>query len=151
MKAIKIYAQDSKYFMEDLDTNITTELTDIRQDPKGTGDYIVLPENSANRKFCKVKKAIEGIQLDYKESKTFGPRNPDAPKTQKVKINLDEYLTDEEKAKIEKHEKAIADIKAKAHERAQKDIKMAELKAQLMALPEDVRNAMIAMMKGAEA
>lgn len=123
MKAIKIYAQDSKYFMEDLETNQTVELTDIRQDPKGTGDYIVLPENSANRKFCKTKKADMGIILEYKESRTLGPHDTKTPKTPKMpKIDWTKYLTEDE-------QKIVNEIKARCEERAQEDIKKAKIEA----------------------
>lgn len=145
MKAIKIYAQDSKFYMEDLDTNITTELTDIRQDPKGTGDYIVLPENSANRKFCKVKKAEAGITLDYKESKTFGPRNTDAPKTErKTKSNWTEYLTEDE-------QKIYDDLKAKCEARAARTQTENTITNLIATLDEDSRKALIATLMGGEA
>ena len=58
MKAIKIYTQDSKYFMEDFDNDVITELTEFVDD----GKTLKLPDNSANRKYCAVKKAISGIK-----------------------------------------------------------------------------------------
>ncbi len=140
MKAIKIYTQDSKYFMEDLDTNITTELTEITKD----GISLILPENSANRNFCSIKRAEKGITLEYKETKTLGPRDPDAPKTTKSpKVNLDEYYTDEERAKIEKLNAQIAKINEAAMERAKAEIKKNELKETLKALDPDTLKAIM--------
>lgn len=95
--SIRIYAQDSKYYMEDNGT--TTEITNITKD----GISLILPENSSNRKYCSIEKALKGITLDYKETKTFGPRDdsstPKTPKTSNApKLNeLVELLTDEER------------------------------------------------------
>lgn len=95
--SIRIYAQDSKYYMEDNGT--TTEITNITKD----GISLILPDNSSNRRYCSVEKALKGITLDYKETKTFGPRdNSSTPKTTKTsnapKLNeLVELLTDDER------------------------------------------------------
>lgn len=146
MKAIKIYAKDSKYFMEDLDTNITTELTNSKHVNKDDTDWFKLPENSANRK-CVCKQMLDRkgeITYDYKETKTFGPRDPDAPKTTKShKVNLDEYYTDEERAKIEKLNAQIAKINEAVMERAKAEIKKNELKETLKAIDPEVLKAIM--------
>lgn len=97
--SIKIYTQNEKFYMEDLTNHTTVELTEKVDD----GKTLKLPENSANRKYCSVEKASKGITLEYKEAKTFGPREKsDAPKSQTSKApklnELVELLTDEERA-----------------------------------------------------
>lgn len=95
--SIRIYTQNSKFYMEDNGT--TTELVELVDN----GKTLKLPENSSNRKYCSVEKALKGITLDYKETKTFGPReNSSTPKTPKTsnapKLNeLVELLTDDER------------------------------------------------------
>lgn len=86
---------------------------------------LVLPENPSNRKYFNSKKvdnANGSIELTYKETKTFGPRDPNvtAPKAQTK--GWADYLTDEEKAIYDQ-------LKAKAEMRAQ----AAKLKAQIAA------------------
>ena len=103
MKAIKIYTQDSKYFMEDLDTNQTTELVNITKD----GVSFILPENSANRNFCSIKRAEKGVTLEYKESRTLNTGNSTAPRKSTFKFNPEEYLNDN---LIEKRRKLIDEI-----------------------------------------
>jgi hypothetical protein len=95
--SIRIYTQNSKYYMEDNGT--TTEITNITKD----GISLILPDNSSNRRYCSIEKALKGITLDYKETKTFGPRdNSSTSKTPKTsnapKLNeLVELLTDDER------------------------------------------------------
>ena len=95
--SIRIYTQNSKFYMEDNGT--TTELNELVDN----GKTLKLPDNSSNRKYCSVEKALKGITLDYKETKTFGPReNTSTPKTTKTsnapKLNeLVELLTDDER------------------------------------------------------
>lgn len=135
--SIKIYTKDSKYYMEDLSTNTTVELTEITKD----GISLILPENSANRNFCSLKKAEKGITLEYKETKTFGPKDTNAPKSPKV--NLEEYYTDEERTEIEKLKTKIDKINERVMERAKADIKKAELRDTLRALdPEVLRDTL---------
>ena len=117
MNAIKIYAKDSKFYMEDLNNNTTVELTEFVDD----GKTLKLPENSANRKYCAVKKAEETVTLEYKATKTFGPKTGEKSTVTK-KFDWTKYLTDDEK-------KIIDEIKAKCEERAQKDIKQAKIDA----------------------
>lgn len=96
--SIRIYSQDSKFYMED--NGNTTELVELVDN----GKTLKLPENSSNRRYCSVEKALKGITLDYKETKVFGPREntktkESAPKKSDApKINeLVEMLTEEER------------------------------------------------------
>lgn len=145
MKAIKIYTQDSKYFMEDLDTNQTVEVTEITKD----GISLILPENSANRQYCSIKRAEKGITLEHKESRTLNMTG--TPKTKTPKVDLNEYYTEEEKAQIEKLQAKIDKINEAVMIRAQKDLKKKELKDTLMSLDIDTLKAIMAEINGGEA
>ena len=93
---------------------------------------LVLPENPCNRKYFnskKVDKANGVIELTYKESKTFGPRDPNTTPKAPTK-GWAEYLTDEEKVLYE-------ELKAKAERRAQ----AAKLRAQIAALEAQLAEA----------
>lgn len=121
--SIRIYSQDSKYYMEDDGT--TTEITNITKD----GISLILPENSSNRKYCSIEKALKGITLDYKETKTFGPRenaqsNESAPKKSNApKLNeLVELLTEEER-------QVYRELMNKAADRLARKKKMERLEA----------------------
>lgn len=135
MKAIKIYTQDSKYFMEDFGNDVITELTEFVDD----GKTIKLPENSANRKYCAVKKAISGIVLDYKETRTLDKSNV----TKTPKVDFKEYYTDEEKAKIDELQAQIDKINETAMNRAKAKAKENELKEALKALDPDTLKALL--------
>lgn len=76
-------------------------------------NWLVLPENAANRKLinpAKLEKAGGYLELTYKESVVIGPRGENGEPRKK----LEEYLTDEEKT-------IIADIMAKAKARREAD------------------------------
>lgn len=141
MKAIKIYAQESKFYMEDLHTNTTVELTNITKD----GISFILPENSANRQYCSIKRAEKGVILDLKENVLGG--NTKETKKAKSKIDLDAYYTDEERAQIEKLQAKIDKINEAATARAQKDIKQNELREALKALDPETLKALMASME----
>lgn len=145
MKAIRIYTQDSKYFMEDLDTNQTVEVTEITKD----GISLILPENSANRQYCSIKRAEKGITLEHKESRTLNTTG--TPKTKTPKVDLNEYYTEEEKAQIEKLQAKIDKINEAVMIRAQADLKKNELKDTLKALDPDTLKAIMAELMGGEA
>ena len=145
MKAIKIYNQNSKYFMEDLETQTVTELTQITKD----GISLILPANSANRQYCSLKKADKGIVMDFKETREMGTTNTTS--TKKPKIDLTQYYTPEEKAQIEKLQTKIDKINEEAMARAQKDIKMAELTESLKALDPESLKSIVATLMGGEA
>ena len=103
---------------------------------------LVLPENPSNRKYFNSKKVdnAEGeIELDYKESKKFGPRAAKKP--------LEEYMTEDELELKHQYEVMLdevakrrdADLEAKKEERTlSKEEKLREqlkkLEAQLAAL-----------------
>lgn len=77
---------------------------------------LVLPQNASNRKYFNSKKvdAAGGtIELEYKESKTFGPRTESAPRK-----GLEEYLEGKDKetylALVEKAKKAREEANKKA-------------------------------------
>lgn len=135
MKAIKIYTQDSKYFMEDFDNDVITELTEFVDD----GKTLKLPENSANRKYCAVKKAISGIVLEYKETRTLDKSNV----TKTSKVDFKEYYTDEEKAKIDELQAQIDKINETAMNRAKAKAKENELKEALKALDPDTLKTLL--------
>ena len=141
MKAIKIYTQDSKYFMEDLHTNTTVELTNPRFD-KGSGkNWFDLPENSIGQKaICKEMIDLKGeVTKAERAEKTIN-----SPKTHKsTKINLDQYYTDEERAKIEKLNEQIDKINEAVMERAKFEIKKNELKETLKSLDHDTLKAIM--------
>lgn len=141
MKAIKIYTQDSKFFMEDLDTNQTTELVNITKD----GISLILPENSANRSFCSIKRAEKGIVLEHKESRTLNVTG--TPRAKTSKIDLNEYYTDKERAEVEKLQAQIDAINEAARARAEKAAKQNELRETLKALDPDTLKNLIASLK----
>ena len=94
------------------------------------GKSLILPENPANRHFWALSR-LDGkdVELSYKESKTFGPRDPNAtPKTTTSKWA--EYLTEDEK-KI--YEELVA--------KAQRRMKAEQLKAQIAALEAQLSEA----------
>lgn len=128
--SIRIYAQDSKYYMEDNGT--ITELNELVDN----GKTLKLPENSSNRRYCSVEKALKGITLDYKETKTFGPRDnystPKTPKTSNApKLNeLVELLTDDER----KIYKELMDKAAMRLAEKKKRERVEELRAEIAAL-----------------
>lgn len=120
MKAIKIYTQDSKYYMEDLHTGTTHELTNPTHVKKDNTDWFKLPENSCNRS-CVCKQTIDKkVEINYGEKtpKTTDPNK----KTPKSKIDLNEYYTDEERTKIEKLQAQIDKIKETVTKRAEEKI-----------------------------
>lgn len=141
MKAIKIYTQESKFYMEDLHTNTTVELTNVTKD----GISFILPENSANRQYCSIKRAEKGVILDLKEN-AFGGNTKETKKA-KSKVDLNEYYTDEERAQIEKLQAKIDKINETAMARAQKDLRQNELREALKALDPETLKALMASME----
>lgn len=138
MKAIKIYTQESKYYMEDLHTNVTTEINEFVDD----GKTLKLPQNSANRVYCAVKKALEGVTLEYKESRTTGSGKHTTH--MKSKIDLNEYYTDEERAKIEKLQSQIDAINEAVTKRAEQEMAEQALMESAMGLSIEQLQALIA-------
>ena len=69
---------------------------------------LVLPENPSNRKYFNSKKVDNAggeIELDYKESKKFGPRAAQKP--------LEEYMTEDELELKAKYEAMMKDVEAR--------------------------------------
>lgn len=91
----------------------------IKKEPdretKGAFDWYILPENPANRKMVNGKKIHDGMELNYRETRT--QTNSTTPKVSTK--GWVEYLTDEEKALYE-------ELRVKAERR----MKIAQLKAQ---------------------
>ena len=78
--------------MEDGD-NIT-ELTKVVHENKTGKDWIVLPENSSNRKVVDLAKVTEQpLELNYRETRVIGPRGSGK--------KLEDYMTPEERATVD--------------------------------------------------
>lgn len=78
--------------MED-DDNIV-EVTKVVHENKTGKDWIVLPENSANRKVVDLAKVTdEPLELKYKETRVVGPRGSGK--------KLEDYMTPEERATVD--------------------------------------------------
>lgn len=89
---VKIYKENETIYMEDGDDII--ECTKIVHEAKTGKDWVVLPENSANRKVADLAKITEeGIELKYRETRTIGARTSGK--------KLQDYMTDEERATID--------------------------------------------------
>ena len=79
--------------IDELGNENVQPITDITKD----GKSYILPDNPSNRHFWAISRVQdEPVELTYKESKTFGPRDNSQPRKK-----LEDYLTDEEKAIIE--------------------------------------------------
>ena len=78
--------------MED-DDNIV-EVTKVVHENKTGKDWIVLPENSANRKVVDLAKVTEQpLELNYRETRVVGPRGSGK--------KLEDYMTAEERATVD--------------------------------------------------
>ena len=78
--------------MED-DDNIV-ELTKVVHENKTGKDWIVLPENSSNRKVVDLAKVTEQpLELNYRETRVIGPRGSGK--------KLEDYMTPEERATVD--------------------------------------------------
>ena len=78
--------------MED-DDNIV-EVTKVVHENKTGKDWIVLPENSANRKVVDLAKVTEQpLELNYRETRVVGPRGSGK--------KLEDYMTPEERATVD--------------------------------------------------
>ena len=72
-------------------------------------NWLVLPENAANRKLinpAKLEKAGGYLELTYKESVVIGPRGENGEPRKK----LEEYLTDEERDTLETAREALRQL-----------------------------------------
>ena len=89
---VKIYKENDKIIMED-DDNIV-EVTKVVHENKTGKDWIVLPENSANRKVVDLAKVTEQpLELNYRETRVVGPRGSGK--------KLEDYMTPEERATVD--------------------------------------------------
>lgn len=121
--SIRIYAQDSKYWMEDTNTQQTVELTKTIHQKRDNTTWFKLPDNDLNRKLvCKeaIDKRGEIIYDDYKETKTLGPKNETTPKI--PKIDWTKYLTEDEL-------EIFNDLKKKCEDRAATDAQRLKVEA----------------------
>ena len=89
---VKIYKENDKIIMED-DDNIV-EVTKVVHENKTGKDWIVLPENSANRKVVDLAKVTdEPLELNYRETRVVGPRGSGK--------KLEDYMTPVERATVD--------------------------------------------------
>lgn len=78
--------------MEDGDSIV--ELTKVVHENKTGKDWIVLPENSSNRKVVDLAKVTEQpLELNYRETRVIGPRGSGK--------KLEDYMTPEERATVD--------------------------------------------------
>ena len=78
--------------MEDGDDIV--ELTKVVHENKTGKDWIVLPENSSNRKVVDLAKVTEQpLELNYRETRVIGPRGSGK--------KLEDYMTPEERATVD--------------------------------------------------
>lgn len=117
---VKIYKENETIYLEDGDEIM--ECTKIVHDKKTDKDWVILPENSANRKCIVLDKVTEEpLELSYKESRTIGPRGP--------KKDWREYLDENERFELDQYEEGIARLKTIADEnrRAEKETPKSEI------------------------
>ena len=89
---VKIYKENDKVIMEDGDNIV--EVTKIVHENKTGKDWIVLPENSANRKVVDLAKVTEQpLELNYRETRVVGPRGSGK--------KVEDYMTPEERATVD--------------------------------------------------
>ena len=89
---VKIYKENDKIIMEDGDNIV--ELTKVVHENKTGKDWIVLPENSSNRKVVDLAKVTEQpLELNYRETRVIGPRGSGK--------KLEDYMTPEERATVD--------------------------------------------------
>ena len=76
------------------DDDIIVEVTKIVHENKSGKDWIVLPENSSNRKVVDLAKVTEQpLELKYRETRVIGPRGSGK--------KLEDYMTPEERATVD--------------------------------------------------
>ena len=100
MKTFIIYDEKSrtKYSLRIVADDGKVQVTPIDRTYPGEPTTLVLPDNPSNRKYFSTKKLEEigedGLELTYKESKTFGPRLPGSTSPRKP---LEDYLEPDER------------------------------------------------------
>ena len=106
-----------------------TELTNIKTDKKRpqTGDYIVLPKNSANNQYCKCHYVDETGEYILKDKLPSDQRKTSTPKTQNISIDaLMEHLPEEIKAQIREAEEK-AKISMMIHQKREEREKLTKM------------------------
>lgn len=116
---VKINLKNDKIYL--VDGDVTTLCDTIVTDKKTGKSVVKLPQNSANRKWLVVDKITDGMELEYKETKTFGPRLPGQSKKAWFEyLEGDDYTNCMELLKQLDELKAIAEEnKKRAMERPQ--------------------------------
>ena len=100
MRTFIIYDEQSKtkYSLKFVDDSGKESFKTIDRFYPGEPTTLVLPENPANRKYFSTKKLEEidegGLELTYKESKTYGPRLAGESAPRKP---LEDWLTPDER------------------------------------------------------
>ena len=100
MRTFIVYDEQSNtnYSLKFVDDNGNETVKTIDRFYPGEPTTLVLPENPANRKYFSTKKLEEigenGLELTYKESKTYGPRLPGESSPRKP---LEDWLTPDER------------------------------------------------------
>lgn len=148
MKAIKIYTQDSKYFMEDLDTNVTTELTGAKFDKKSQKHWFKLPENSANRSLVCKETIDEKGELTRDEKSVNHTEKLTTARKLAPKFNPEDYLDEKQIEKRRKLLEEVAKIDAIAEAEYKKAQALSQLEATLKGLDADTLKALMAKMNG---
>lgn len=145
MKAIKIYTQEGKYFMEDLDTNVTTELTNPKHVKKDNTDWFTLPENSCNRQ-CVCKQTIDRkIEITYGEKtpRTLNTEKSTTTKKSTPKFDPEKYLTEKLIEKRRKLLEEVAKIDAIAEAEYLKEKQLEEMTEALKKFTPEMVNALM--------
>lgn len=117
---VEIYKENETIYMKDGDDIVECEK--IVHENKTGKDWVVLPENSSNRKVVDLAKISETpIELKYRETRVVGPRGS--------KKDWREYLTEDERLELDQYEEGIVRLRAIADEkrRAEKETPLTEL------------------------
>jgi hypothetical protein len=137
----RIYKENGTYWMDD--NGVITELKNIKADKKRpqTGDYIVLPKNSANNQFCKCHYVDETGEYILKDKLPADQRKTSTPKASKAQgISIEalmEHLPEEVKAQIREAEekaKRVAMVHQKRAERERLEKMIEDLDREIEAL-----------------
>lgn len=151
MKAIKIYTQESKYYMEDLDTNTKVELTKTVHDKRSDTDWLKLPENSCNRKSVCKQKVDEEKEVTYYERTPMSTDSKKKCTKSTLKIDPKDYYTEEEATRAEALQKELDELNAAVIARAEKEQAIKALEEQAMGLTIEQLKALIAKKEEAKA
>lgn len=68
------------------------QILEITSTDPANDQILKLPENPSNRKWLSIKKIGEQLELEYKETKVFGPRSEQTPRK-----GIEDWLNDEDK------------------------------------------------------